>query len=166
MPKKTELLQVKMTLEQREEIGRAAEIRNQKVAEFCIEALHFYCSFTPGFLDQMGVTAEQMHLPLSTVIQNLLQVYTAQDHARYEICGLPSKAIRRAFQFDENGLVFGNRLSEIAFEQYKNDLEMVRNRLENAVNEGKLTKISDEEAVFLLDALQQKREEAERYATA
>jgi len=56
---------------------------------------------------------------MSTVIQQLLQAYVSADCAIMEVFGTGGKTYSRAFQYDEDGLIEGNKHSDLVFAQVK-----------------------------------------------
>jgi hypothetical protein len=149
MAGKTELIQIVVTPEQKKKIVQEAKKHDQGLSDYIRDSLSSWASFDVHFLEQVNMTAEKMHLPLTLAIQNLLQAYMATESAVLETYGTPPKTFRRAFQFDQDGLITGNKLSEMVFQQAKKDAAAVKERLEESVREKKAVRITTAEGAFI-----------------
>jgi len=146
---KEDLLQVKITKKGKAQIIAAAKAQDLKMAAYVLQGLDFYSTFDIHFLEQINVTAEKLKLPLPIVIQSLLQAYIAGESAMLDTYGHEPKIFARAFQFDEKGLIMGNKLSHLVYDQTKVDAEALKEKLTAAVEDGLPVRISNEESVFL-----------------
>jgi hypothetical protein len=146
---KTKNLQTKLTPAKFEAIRKAAEDRNMKTPEFVNEALDFYGAFDVGFLDQMQITAGKLDLQIPRVIENLLQTYIATDSAISETFKTQAHTFKRAFQYDERGLIKGSRLSNKVYKDQKKTAQDLLKRLKEASEQGTETFISKQDAGLL-----------------
>ena len=146
---KESLLQVRITEKQKEKIEAEAKKQGVKVPEYVLAALDFYGSFDVHFLEHINATAEKMKLSMPIVIQQLLQAYISADCAIMEVFGTGGKTYKRAFQYDENGLIEGNKHADLVYEQVKEEISTLRTKLENAVKKGKPVLISKEDASLM-----------------
>jgi hypothetical protein len=146
---KNSLLQVRLTETQKNKIEAEAKKQNVKVPEYVLEAIEFYASFDVHFLEHIYSTAEKMKLPMPTVIQQLLQAYISADCAIMELFGTGGKTYKRAFQYDENGLIRGIQHANLVYEQVKEEISILRTKLENAVKKGKPVLITKEDAALM-----------------
>lgn len=149
MTEKTELVQMKLTPDFKKKIQKAAKSEGLNVPQFMAMTIEFFMTFNEGFLSQMAMTAEKMKLSVPITIQNFLQAYMAHEAAALEMCGSVSRTFKRAFQFDAGGLIMGNRLSEIIFEQEKKDMEALEERLRESAETGEPAHLTVDEKPFL-----------------
>ncbi len=149
MANKDALLQVKITARQKKQIETAAKAQDVKVPAYVLAALDFYGSFDVHFLEHIYSTAEKVKLPMSTVIQQLLVAYINTEIAAMEGFGTGGKTYKRAFQYDENGLIEGIKHADLVYEQVKKEVSTLRTKLENAVKAGEPVVITREDAALM-----------------
>jgi len=147
--KKTERLIVLVSMDQAEEIEAAAEAQGMDIPEFSRKAIRFYTTFSADFLAQVQPVADEMKIPLPTLIQNLLMSYMATEKASIDVFGVQPKTFQRAFQFDGTSLITSGRLSDIVFDQAKADAQAVKTRLEEGVRDNKAVRITTAQTAFV-----------------
>ena len=130
MANKIKSLQVKVTEKRLEHLKKCAKEQDIKLPEYVNEALDFYGAFDVHFLEHIHSTAEKVGLDMPTVIENLLQAYVAVDCANTDTFKTGGSTYRLAFQYDENGLIRGNALSDSIYSTAKKVAERL---LEKAI---------------------------------
>ena len=147
---KSEVLAVRITDEKRKMIEARAKELKVKVPRFVNDAIEFYGSFNPGFLEQIQTVAGQLLLPVPTVLQNLLMSYMASEKATLDVFpGGRPKAFQRAFQFEGTSLIVTDDLSEKVYAQAKRDAETVKRKLEDRGPTKNFTALSIEEGALI-----------------
>jgi len=146
---KEEVVMIRMNTELRERIKAEALKQEISIPEYMRQALENWTSFNVHFLEKIYILAEDQKIPMTLVIQQLLTSYLGQDYAFQDVFGMPTRAFTRAFQHDEKGLISGNKLSELVFQQTLADIAGLRNKLIQSVQEGKAAVITKEEAAIL-----------------
>ncbi len=149
MANKTNLIQVRVSEKQKAQIDAAAKAEDVKVPEYILNALDFYAGFDVHFLEHIYATAQKMKLPIPTVIQQLLVAYINADAAIMEGFGTGGQTYRRAFQYDETGLIEGSKHGELVYEQVKEEISALRKKIENAVKAKKPVLITREDAALI-----------------
>ena len=150
MATKDALLQVKITKDQKKQIESAAKAQDVKVPEFVLAALDFYTGFDVHFLEHIHATAKKVKLPMPTVMQQLLVAYINADIAVMDLFGTGTgKTYRRAFQYDENGLIEGDKHANLVHSQVKNEISALREKLEKAVKASKPVMITRDEVALM-----------------
>ena len=129
MSVKDAVLHVRITNSQKQKIEAEAKKQDVTVPEYVLEALEFYSSFDVHFLEHIYSLAEKVRLPMPIVIEHLLQAYLGSEAANIEIFKNKTRIFQRAFQYDENGLITGNRLSDLAYQQQKKESEALYQKL-------------------------------------
>ena len=119
------------------------------VPEYVLGAVDFFSGFDRDFFKHINEVSEMLKVPMSTVIQQLLAQYIAQDKAVMDCFGTGSKTFSRAFQYDDNGLIEGNKHSDLVYEQVKKEITALREKLENAVKEKKPVLITRDDAALM-----------------
>ncbi len=148
---KDAILHIRINGKQKQKIEAEAKKQDLNVPKYVTEALEFYSSFDIHFLEQIYMTAEKMKLPMPIVIQQLLQAYISADYARMEAFGSSAgaKTYKRAFQYDENGLIEGTRHSDLVYEQELKEALEVRDRLFSTSKTGVSYTTNAEGAAYL-----------------
>jgi len=126
-----------------------AEGRKMNFTDLLLEGARMLSEFSPYFLEEIRKIAQRVGLSVPKVIQQLLTAYIAADAAVLEVFGT-SKIYQRAFQFDKEGLITGDRLSALVLEQTKDDAKAVLDKLIQCHETGETVRISREEATLLV----------------
>lgn len=147
--KKTERLIVLISPEQAAEIDTAAKAQGVDIPEYTRKAISFYSHMNVDFFAQLQPVADEMKVPLPTLIQNLLMSYVATEKAALDVFNVQPKAFQRAFQFDGKALITTGKLSDLVYVQAKKDAEAVKERLEEGVREKKAVHITTAQAAFV-----------------
>lgn len=145
----TERLCFVTTPENKKEIEGEAKRRGIKTPEYLRQCVDFHASFDSDFLAQVQPVADEMKVPLATLIQNLIMAYMATERAAMDVFGVQPKTFQRAFQFDGTSLITSGKLSDIVYDQAKKDAETVRKRLEEGVRDNKAVRIDTAQAAFV-----------------
>ena len=153
MALKTELLQVKMTEKALDHIKKCAKDQDRKIPEYVNDALDFFGAFDVHFLEHIHSTAKKIGQNMPTVIENLLQAYMSIDIANSEVFKVGGHTYRQAFQYDENGLIRGNKLSDKVYEDHKKVAKTLLDKLAMAAREKKEVFVSHEDAAILASVL-------------
>lgn len=146
---KDAILHIRISAKQKKNIEAEAKKQNVNVPKYVLEALNFYSAFDVHFLEHIYDTAEKVKLPMSTVIQQLLVAYINADIAIMDVFGTGGKTYKRAFQYDENGLIEGNKHADLVYEQTKKEISVLRTKLENAVKAGTPVLITRDDAALM-----------------
>lgn len=147
--RKTERLIVLISQDQAAKIEAAAGSQGLDIPEFSRKAIDFYVNFDADFLAQVQPVADEMKVPLPTLIQNLLMSYMATEKASIDVFKVQPKAFQRSFQFEGKTLITTGKLSDIVYGQAKKDAEVVKERLEEGTRENKAVKITTAQAAFV-----------------
>jgi len=152
MATKDSILHIRIKGDQKERIAAEAEKQGVNVPEYVLGALEFYSGLDVSFLKHIRNEAEKVKLPMSTVIQQLLVAYLAADVANIEDFKAGGKTYHRAFQYDETGLIEGDKHSQLVYKQQKKENSVLRQKLENAVKAGEPVMITWQDAANIAAA--------------
>jgi hypothetical protein len=108
-----------------------------------------YASFEPAFLEVLRAKSGQAGVEPATALQQLLQTYLATEAAILSVFGGQSRTFVRAFQRDVAGLVTGDRLSRLVFEQVQAEAVEMRKKIERTLKKGSTTTITKNQAALL-----------------
>ena len=147
---KEEILAVRISKEHKQELAADMEEKHfKKLPHYLLAALDFYKGFDVHFLEHIQALADKVQLPLPTVIQHLLQTLIAEQAAVTDVLGVTPKIFKRSFQYDADGLVTGNRLSDLVYEQQKQAAEELLEKLQKCANTGDDVRITRDEAAMI-----------------
>ena len=146
---KDAVLHVRINSKQKNKIEAEAKKQNVKVPQYVSEAIDFYSAFDVHFLEHIYATAEKMKLPMPTVIQQLLVAYINADCAVMEVFGTGGKTYKRAFQYNENGLIEGNKHADLVYKQVMEEISVLKTKLGKAVKAGKPVLITRDDAAIM-----------------
>lgn len=147
--KTKEILATRVPVDLIRDIEAKAKRQKIKRPQYVNDALSFYASLDPAFLKQVEKITEATKQSLPEVIQRMLITYIADDAAVLAVFGTPSKMFQRAFQMNENGIIPMEELSDLVYEQSKNDAELLKQELEKSVKTGKPAFISTKMAAAM-----------------
>ena len=135
--------------ELKRKIETAAKKQGITTPTYMINALTFYGGFDKDFLNEIQLDADKLKLPMPTVIQQLLMTYLSTESAIMCVFKTGSKTYKRAFQYDENGLIEGKRHTDLVHEQVSKEISALRKKLENAVKAGKPVLVTRDDAALM-----------------
>lgn len=149
MGAKESVLHIRISDKQKAKIENAAKAQDVKVPQYVLEALDFYGGFDVHFLEHIYSTAQKMKLPMPIVIQQLLEAYINADVAIMEVFGTGGQTYRRAFQYDEAGLIEGIKHADLVYSQVKKEALDLKKKLKRGSETGAPVKISKEDAALM-----------------
>ena len=151
---KEETIAFKATKLQKRMIWDQAKAHGMKVPDFIRFSINFFSNFDRDFIEQIEGVADRMHLPLSTVFQNLLVFYVAKDKAILDGFGTNTMTYNRAFMFDKDAkLIEGNELSELIYAKYSEEIQNLKKKLEDGSKKKCPVHITSHEAGLLAERL-------------
>jgi hypothetical protein len=127
---------------------RAAEL-GMTLSDLLRAGARLYAGFERDFLEAVWTKSGEAGVEPAIVVQQLLQTYIATEAAILKVLGGQSKTWVRAFQKDIAGLVSGDRLNRIVFDQVQAEAMDLRKKLVGSARTGVATKITKEEAALL-----------------
>jgi hypothetical protein len=149
MGTKDKNLNIRISAVQKKKIEDDAKKYGVGVPKYVLNAADFYSGFDVHFLEHIKSTAQKVKLPMATVMQQLLVAYVHADTAIMEVFGTGGKTYQRAFQYDENGLIEGTKHADMVYDQVKNEISILREKLENAVKSRKAVVITGDDAAIM-----------------
>jgi len=123
---------VKFPVEEKNRLMGIAQRREQTLTDLVKDGVELMAGLPDDFLKQFQKICDTTRLPFSTVFVQFLLVYAAQDAACLKVYE-HSNTFQRAFQFDHEGLITGDKLSEKVYnEVLKNAKDLKKRMKENA----------------------------------
>lgn len=137
---------VKFPEEEKKRLHKIAERRGQSFSELIRDGVEIIAGLPDEFLKQYQQICDATKLGLPTVFVQFLLVYAAQDAAVLKVYG-HSNTYQRAFQFDQKGIISGDRLSKKIYnEVLKNAKDLKKRMIENAAGETENVFVSNADA--------------------
>jgi len=123
---------VRFPEEEKKRLIGIANRREQTLTDLVKDGVELMAGLPDDFLKQFQKICDTTQLPFSTVFVQFLLVYAAQDNACLEVYK-HSNTFQRAFQFDHEGLITGDKLSARIYDEVeKNATDLKKRMKENA----------------------------------
>ena len=144
--KKLVMAGVNFREEEKKRLLEIADRRKQTLSQLIKDGAEIMAGFPDEFLAQFKQMVESTKMDMPTVLVQLLVTYFAQDAALAKVYGI-SNTYQRAFQFDQEGLISGDRLSKKVYnEVLKNAKDLKKKLEENASGQTEYAVLSNADA--------------------
>lgn len=114
---------------EKKRLQETAKRRGITLTDLLLKGGLMLAEFSDGFLEQIEKIAETTRLSVSQTIIQLLLVYVSKDAATLK-ARKRSDTFELAFRYDKNGLITGDQLSDMVFDEQKAALKDLYDRWE------------------------------------
>ncbi len=122
MPEEMRTLTIRLPIRLKVALQQWAVEREMTFTDLLLKGAAMYSAFTDGFLSEMQKVAANLEVgDVAVVMQQLLVSYANSERADIDVFKSKSKTFSRAFQYDDHGLIKGDRHADLVYEQRKAD---------------------------------------------
>jgi hypothetical protein len=141
----------RITPRTQEQLERIAKSENKTMSDVINDALSFYASFPTRFLKDVSTTAEKVGLEPALVISNLMQTWSAIDHAYASVFGQENlKTWSKAFrQGPGGGWIVSDKLFDVNFDEARSALLKIKGEVERDKKENRKTIVTADQLALL-----------------
>jgi len=134
-------------------LEQLAKEHDMSLSELLYKGAMLYGRIPPGFIDEVSKMAEEMELPVSTIIVHNFMKWIAAARAWQKVFDTVPPGFMRAFRWQDGKLIRGSDLSKILEHEYTELFEELKKNLVESHEKDRSCHMSKEQAAEFMAQL-------------